>query len=183
MLWPYRNVTGTKMLQKVLSRCMSGIYCMSSYERFMHGIYQIYTWYILFMNSIYQVYAWYMFKTVMFTWNMFTWNLSFVNDVIYLVYTWFTSLIHMVYIRFLDFVGSITVAPTPSHRIIQTTFFRTQTTWQISNCQISKHWLMHSLMGCARKVIMSSAACLIRWPDCQIRELYMSYTRFRIRIY
>jgi hypothetical protein len=33
----------------------------------------------------------------------------------------------MVYIRFQDFVGSITVAPTPSHRIFRTTFFRTQT--------------------------------------------------------
>ncbi len=30
----------------------------------------------------------------------------------------------MVYFRFQDFVGSITVAPTPSHRIFPTTFFR-----------------------------------------------------------
>ena len=44
----------------------------------------------------------------------------------------------MVYILFQDFVGSITIAPTPSHRTFRTTF-RTQTTWQISNCQISKH--------------------------------------------
>jgi hypothetical protein len=36
-------VTGTEMSQKVLSRCMSGIYCMSSYERYMHVLYQVYT--------------------------------------------------------------------------------------------------------------------------------------------
>jgi hypothetical protein len=39
---------------------MSGIYCISSYERFMHGIYLVYTWYILFLISIFQVYTWYM---------------------------------------------------------------------------------------------------------------------------
>jgi hypothetical protein len=43
MVCPYRNVTGTKMSQKVLSRCMSTIYLTSSYTRFMHGIYQVYT--------------------------------------------------------------------------------------------------------------------------------------------
>jgi hypothetical protein len=42
MPWPYRNVTGTKMMQKVLSRCIPGIYCMSSYERFLHVLYQVY---------------------------------------------------------------------------------------------------------------------------------------------
>ena len=60
MLCPKRHVTGTDILQKVLSRCMSGIYCISSYERYMHVIYQVYTWYILFSISIYQVYTWYM---------------------------------------------------------------------------------------------------------------------------
>ena len=50
------HVTGTEMSQKVLSRCMLGIYCISSYERYMHGIYQVYTWYILSMIS----YDWYM---------------------------------------------------------------------------------------------------------------------------
>ena len=39
---PYRNVTGTEKTEKALSRRMPGIYCMSSYERFMHGIYQVY---------------------------------------------------------------------------------------------------------------------------------------------
>jgi hypothetical protein len=60
ILWPYRNVTGTEKAEKVLSRCMPGIYCMASYERFTHVLYQVYyTWYILFINSLYQVYAWY----------------------------------------------------------------------------------------------------------------------------
>jgi hypothetical protein len=58
ILCPYRNVTGTKMLQKVLSRCLSGINLRTSYERFMHDIYHVYTWYILSMIS----YDWYMFS-------------------------------------------------------------------------------------------------------------------------
>ncbi len=45
----------------------------------------------------------------------------------------------MVYVHLQDFVGSITVAPTPSHKIFWTTFFLTQTIWQTSNCRISKH--------------------------------------------
>ncbi len=31
-------------------RCMSGIYCMSSYERYMHVLYQVYTGYILLID-------------------------------------------------------------------------------------------------------------------------------------
>ncbi len=52
----YQNVAES------FSRCMSGIYFTLSYDRFMHGIYQvyIYTWYILFSISIYQEYTWYM---------------------------------------------------------------------------------------------------------------------------
>ncbi len=42
MICPYRNVTGTEMSQKVLSRYMSGIYCVSSYER----LCMVYTGYI-----------------------------------------------------------------------------------------------------------------------------------------
>ena len=60
MLCPYRNVTGTKMSEKVLSTCMSGIYCMSSYDRYMHVIYQVYTYYILLSISILHVYTLYM---------------------------------------------------------------------------------------------------------------------------
>ncbi len=54
------HVTGTKMMQKVLSSFMSGIYFTLSYDIFMHGIYQVFTWYILFPISIYQEYTWYM---------------------------------------------------------------------------------------------------------------------------
>ncbi len=75
ILWPYRNVTCTEISQKVLSRCMPGIYCMSSYERFIHVLYLVYTRYIpgiyylsmvniRFMLGIYSIF-------------MFTWNLSF----------------------------------------------------------------------------------------------------------
>ena len=48
------------MSQKVLTRCMTGIYLRSSYDRFMHGIYQVYTMYILLSIRIYPVYTWYM---------------------------------------------------------------------------------------------------------------------------
>ncbi len=78
-----RNVTGTEMSQKVLSRCMSGIYCMSSYERYMHVLYQVYTWYILFSISIYQVYTWYMTFLLAYT--------RYIPD-IYQVYTWWLML-------------------------------------------------------------------------------------------
>jgi hypothetical protein len=81
--WPNRNVTGTEMSQKVLSRCMSGIYCMSSYERYMHVLYQVYTWYILFSISIYQVYTWYMTFLLAYT--------RYIPD-IYQVYTWWLML-------------------------------------------------------------------------------------------
>ncbi len=33
-------MTGTEKAEKVLSRCMPGIYCMLSYERFIHVLYQ-----------------------------------------------------------------------------------------------------------------------------------------------
>ena len=52
-------------------------------------------------------------------------------------YTWYISLIFLLYAHFQDFVGSITVAPTPQHR----TFFRimivrTQMTFKTSNYRI-----------------------------------------------
>ena len=43
---------------------------------------------------------------------------------IYQVYAGYIPLICMVYIRFQDFVGSITVAPTQPRRIFWTTFHR-----------------------------------------------------------
>ena len=81
----------------------------------------------------------------------------------------YAGYIIVVYIRLQDFVGSITVAPSQSRRIFRTTIFLTQQTWQISNCRISKQLFKRSLMGCARKVIMTTAACQICWRDCQIR--------------
>ena len=57
---------------------------------------------------------------------------------IYQVYAGYIPLICMVYFRLQDFVGSITVAPTQFRKTYWTTFFQTQTTWQISNCRISK---------------------------------------------
>jgi hypothetical protein len=50
---PYSNVTGTEMSEKVLSRCMPGIYCISSYERFKHVLYQV-LWGIYLVYTIYQ---------------------------------------------------------------------------------------------------------------------------------
>ncbi len=53
MIWPYRNVTGTEIFQKVLSRCMPGIYCTSSYERFIHILYQVYIPGIYYLSIVY----------------------------------------------------------------------------------------------------------------------------------
>ncbi len=66
--WSYRNVTGTKITQKVLSRCVPGIYCMSPYERFIHSI--VYIRYMLVIayscshgtfHLSMMSYTWYMF--------------------------------------------------------------------------------------------------------------------------
>jgi hypothetical protein len=58
----------------------------------------------------------------------------------YLVYVGCIPLIYMVYIRFQDFVGSITVAPTPSHRIFRTTFFQTLVAWSVAWSRVPRAW-------------------------------------------
>ena len=89
ILWPYRNVTGTEMSEKVLGRYMSGIYCISSYKRFIHVLYQVYTWYMLFIDSLYQVYAWY--TSIAYSCSHWTSHFSMMSYTRYIFSTLFKS--------------------------------------------------------------------------------------------
>ena len=118
----------------------------------MYSIYLVYTGYMTLcchISGIWQIYDRYIVYLCLYRTSNST-NMP---------YTWYTPLISFVFVHFQDFVDSITIAPTLQHRtFIQSMIVLIQMTFKTSNYQISKHWLMHSFVGCARKVNASSMA-------------------------
>jgi hypothetical protein len=110
---------------------------------------------------------------------MFTWSLSLINDVIHSAYIWYIPLIYIWYI----FVFRISWAASQSPRSRPTGYSGRlssgPTTWQNSNCRISKHGLMRSLMERiqARQCVQQRSArrAGVLRHNCLIRTLYFHF--------